>query len=404
MLASVMFPAWTWIDWPGRKFVASSFDLDLALRDARKHRALVESEWYRRRWPLTMKRELVRKASEFDNTAGGSRFSCSVGGKGTGRHGNILIIDDPVKALNIEGRFEVRAADLQRCINWWKSTMAVRFAHRSVVLIMQRLHERDLTGYFMQEGGWELLRLPMRYELQDARDDDPREEPGELLCPERFTEENVAEQEKTMGPRIAAAQLQQRTAAEGGDVFKTPYFGHTWRVLPDSGLWVQSWDMNFGGTTGRSFVVGQVWLAAYPNFHVVDQVRGRWDFDEICDQVRILTARWPKAVTKYVEDAAAGRPTVITLQKEIPGFELVRPVGSKRARAEATTGLWKAGNVLLPEDAPWVPDFEQEHENFTGADGEMNDQVDAGTQALLKLYTGGAASYSANLRKIRKML
>ena len=97
------------------------------------------------------------------------------------------------------------------------------------VVIMQRMHERDLTGHILSRGhDWTHLCLPARYEpdhphvwAKDVRRaPDALRAPGVLLWPERFGEREVAELERTMGSYAAAGQLQQRPAPRDGPCFK----------------------------------------------------------------------------------------------------------------------------------------------------------------------------------------
>jgi predicted phage terminase large subunit-like protein len=405
LLASVHFPAWLWTWDAQRKFICSSFDRDLALRDARKHRAIVEDDWYLRRWPeVRLKHDLVRKASEFQNTAGGFRYSCSVGGGVTGRHGDILIIDDPT-APDISGRHDVTRNVLDRARNWWQARMSSRFSDPgagAVVLIMQRLHANDLTGYFMGEGGWTLLKLPMRYEREDAWPSDPRTEEGELLCPMRVDDVAVRELEKSMGPYVRSAQLQQRPAPAGGGIFKREWFEHRYTTLPDHGTWLLSWDCAFKGKDDSDFVCGGALLAADGKFYIVDVDRARRTFLDTCAAIIRMSGRYPRAIRKIVEDAANGAAIEDALEEEVPGIELVKPQGGKVSRANAVSGLWEAGDVLLPEHAPWLDDFIDEHMQFPY--GANDDQVDMETQGLLDLYTSGASSYLEAMRAVKRQV
>lgn len=412
-LCATLFPAWVWTWNPTFAWITASHEQRLARRDSAKMRDLVQSPWWAQRWPeVSIPYQNTRSAMDYTNNQGGFRWATSLPrGSVTGRHADGLIVDDPTKPVDAYGRRAILRTEIDEANEWLHSTATGRLhpgAGRLVV--MQRLHEVDMSAELIasSRAGAVHLRLPMRAEGELSCPiraphtcvPDPRDE-GELLWAARFKPDEVAFREHDYGPRAVAAQLQQRPSPAGGGVFRREWFGNFWSELPEGGYWIQSWDMNFGGTSGRSHVVGTVWCADYPRFYLVDRVRGRWDFNEILEQVRALSAKWPQAVTKLVEDAAAGRPAVVTLQEELAGFDLVKPSGSKRARGEATTGLWKAGNVLLPADAPWVEEWTEEHVGFLGVDGEQNDQVDSGTQALLRLYTDGAASYAANLRAVR---
>ncbi len=143
LVTSVFFPTWVWLRNPEYRFIVASYDGGLTIRDARKQIQIMESEWFKERWPeLILPRQIA--AGDFSLMQGGFRYSTSVNGPVTGRHADIQIIDDPIKPQNL-----TRLA-LDNCIEWWTGTMASRFGDPTTgrrILIMQRLHTDDLAGY-----------------------------------------------------------------------------------------------------------------------------------------------------------------------------------------------------------------------------------------------------------------
>jgi len=73
---------------------------------------------------------------------------------------------------------------------------------------------------------------------------------------------------------------------------------------------IQSWDMAFKGTQNSDYVVGQVQAAYGANRFVLDQIREHLDLPGTLLAVRRLSAQWPDANLKLVEDKANG-PAVI---------------------------------------------------------------------------------------------
>jgi len=134
--------------------------------------------------------------------------------------------------------------------------------------------------------------------------------------------------------------------------------------------------------------VGQVWGARGADRYLLDQVRGRKSFTDTLAAVRKLSAKWPNADLKLVEDKANGPAVIDTLRSEISGLVAVNPEGGKLARASAVSPQVEAKNVWLPspDTNPWVADFVQECANFPA--GAHDDQVDAMSQALLRLKQG----------------
>lgn len=424
LLVSVFWPTWVWTDKPEYRFLFSSYAQKLATRDALKSRRVIQSSWYQRQWGYKFR--LTSDQNEkmrYENDKTGYRVSTSVGGVGTGEGGDALVWDDPHNADDVHSDV-IREGDL----DWWSQVWSTRKNNpkKSVeVGVMQRLHERDLTGYILEEvGGYEHLCLPMRYEgdnkcVLSTGWEDPRKKERELLWPERFGEEEVAEAEKRLGTYGTAGQLQQRPAPEAGGIFKK----HWWRfwhpagenplpvrVRMADGEWfecgqmelpirfdmnVQSWDMAFKDTDDSSYVVGQVWSRWKGNAFLRDQDRDRMDLPKTCGAVAALSQRWPETTAKWVEDKANGPAVIQTLKRRIPGLVGVNPQGDKAARARAVSPYVESGNVYLPHPAlfPWVKILLDEVAKFPN--GRHDDQVDAMTQALIRLLTIGGKDRKA---------
>lgn len=402
LIVAVFFPAWVWSRDPGHKFIFSTYAQELSDRDAKRHRDLVASPWFQARWGdrCTIGSDQVQQVRNFETSAKGFRFSTSIGGIATGRHADTLVFDDPNKAQDAFVGASEATARFDRAHTYWTRAMSTRRANPETtrqVVIAQRLHDADVPGRLKDEG-YELLCLPMRYEpaivsIPLGREKDPRTVDGELLWPERFPESDVAQLERNLGPLHSAAQLQQTPAPESGALFKLDEIRYYDAVPEMRGVQVvQSWDCAFKGTADSDYVVGQVWARVGPNFFLLDQVRGQWTFTETVRQVESLSAKWPRAITKLIEDKANGPAIIDTLQLRLPGVTPVNPEGGKIARANAVSPLFRSGNVYIPSPklADFVSDFERELVRFPRA--AHDDQVDAMTQALIHL-SGGVEAY-----------
>ena len=121
---------------------------------------------------------------------------------------------------------------------------------------------------------------------------------------------------------------------------------------------------------------------------MLDQVRGRMDFPSTVRAVESLSAKWPQARAKLIEDKANGPAVISTLKSKISGLIPVNPEGGKMARLQAVSPDIEAGNIYLPEPsiAAWVHDYVEEFAAFPN--GANDDQVDATSQALLRLGSG----------------
>ena len=390
LAVSVFWPCWEWITHPERRWLFCSYAAGLAIRDSVKCRRMVESPWYRRRWldrfVLTSDQN---EKSRFENDKAGYRIAIGVGGAATGEGGDRVVVDDPHNVREAESEI-VR----QSVLDWWDQVMSTRLndpKRGAMVIVMQRVHENDLAGHVLQQGGYEELKLPAEYEGSQQVTSigwrDPRTEPGELLWPERFGQEEVEALKRTMGSYAAAGQLQQRPAPAAGGILKR----HWWKFYreaprPFSEV-IQSWDCAFKDTRTSDFVVGQVWGRHGADKYLLDQVRGRMDCPATIQAVKRLSEKWPQTQAKLVEDKANGPAVIATLKHEIVGLIAVNPEGGKEVRAHAVSPQIEAGNVYLPDPtiAPWIGGFIDECAAFPN--GAYDDQVDAMSQALVRLGT-----------------
>jgi len=410
LLVSVMWPLWVWTVDPGHKWIYASYDAGLSLRDARKMRNIIESTWWRARWPeVRLPIQSSRSAKEFDNNHGGFRFSTSVAGGATGRHSHTQVVDDPHKPLDLEDSIGESRKAIESAVAWWTGTMSNRIADPNRfarVIVMQRLHENDLTGAMlekMQEDGeqYEQLRLPMRFEPKThcvtSVGLDHRTQDGELLWKNRFDEPAVISLEKGLqSTRNISSQLQQRPSPAGGNIIKTEWIkeygvpGSRFEKLPhlSSMRLEQSWDCTFKGKDTSDYVVGQVWGFIDQYAFLLDQVRGQWSFLKTIREFEVLCSKWPTAWVKRVEDKANGPAVQSALEQKIPGIEMVNPEGGKGVRLEACEGLFEGGCVYFPPENlhPWVKITKHELTNFPTA--AHDDCVDTTSQALLPLAKG----------------
>src|SRR5437762_2824184 len=144
LLTSVFWPAWVWIDHPEARWLFSSYREPLATRDSVRCRRLIESAWYQQRWGDRYQlSDDQNQKSRFENTRTGYRVVVPMSA-GTGERGDYVVVDDPHSVDQAESDTERRSA-----IEWWNGSMATRlndFATGHRIVIMQRLHETDLTG------------------------------------------------------------------------------------------------------------------------------------------------------------------------------------------------------------------------------------------------------------------
>ena len=391
-LVSRKFPAFLLGKNPDTSIISCSYSADLASRMNRDVQRLIDSERYLELFPGTqLSNQHTRRFYETRYTRNNNMFevvdkkgtyrSSGVGGGITGMGGEYIIIDDPVKNREDADSATIR----EKIYDWYTSTLYTRLEKDGCILLtLTRWHEDDLAGKLLkaaQEGAdqWTILELPAVCEYP-PKPYDVRQE-GEALWKWKYDEEALEKMKVTVGSRDWAALYQQHPTPGEGGTFKREWWNY-YKVLPD-GLYdfVQSWDCTFKDAQSSDYVVGQVWARKGSSRYLLDQVRGRMSFTETLRAIRSLSAKWPQAIRKLVEDKANGTAVIDVLRKEIPGLIPVEPEGGKIVRANAVTAVAEAGNIYLPDPsiAPWVHDFVEEHAVFPN--GANDDQVDAQTQA-----------------------
>lgn len=404
------FPLWLLARNPDTRIAIVSYELGVARRWGRVIRNDIAL------YPglgLSVRRD-TSAAHEWQlEDALGGVYSVGISGALTGRPVDVLIIDDPLK-----GRKEADSATYrQLCWDFWTDTARTRLSPDAVVVVVQtRWHEADLSGLLLSSpsaSDWRYINIPAQAETVD---DPIGRAPGEYLTSARGrTEQDWEDTKRDVGARTWASLYQGHPAPAEGGLFKRSnwrwYGAPRWTSRSDGSMWVhgadeliQSWDMTFKDTKGSDFVVGQVWARFGAEVYLLDQIRDRLDFPATCRAVQALSAKWPQANAKLVEDKANGPAVISQLRSSVPGMIAVNPEGSKYARASAVSPFQEAGNVYLPEPsmAPWVDDYIVEHSSFPN--GAHDDQVDGTSQALARLLIneGSAAQAMDWLRQMRE--
>lgn len=400
-IISVFWPAWEWLVQAHIRWMFTSFDPSLSQRDALKSKELIKSAWYQARWGAGTKSNVVLTSQDdesarrqdgagvFWNTQGGLRFSTSMLGKATGWHVHRQVADDPIKPSQIQEGGSKAIAALEKCLTTWDGTFSTRKVdpkNFSRVVMMQRLHERDLAGVCI-ERGYTALVLPMEFE--PARKcitpwgHDWRTEPGELLWPERYDHAAVESAKVGLGSALQiSAQLQQDPIPEGGAIYKSEWFSQRFTDIPKGARWLLSLDATFKKTERSDYCVFQIWAMKAAKMYLIEQYRDKMDFPETLAKAEQIMKIYPEIKEILIEDKANGSGIIQTLKGRFAGVIGYSPDVSKEARANAATIFWESGSIYLPQK-DFVPAFVQEHIRFPRA--AHDDQVDCANQAILRL-------------------
>jgi len=388
LAATVFWPVWNWIATPGTRWLFTSYSSALSTDHSLKRRMLIESVWFQRLWGQSFRLAGDQNVkTHFENSRQGAMVVTSLGGSITGFGGDYIVVDDP---HNADDQDNTEA--IQRDVESYRRTTANRLNDARtgrIVVIGHRLHMQDLSAWLPanQPGEWTQLVLRAR-----AEDDEEFRSPssgrvfarerGKALHPARFNLGALEQIERAQSSRRYAGQYQQRPAPLTGNVIKREWIKF-WRALPaELDEIIQSWDMSFKDTRESAFVAGHVWGRKGANKYLIDRVHDRMGFTAAKNAVLMLSAKWPQAHRKLIEDKANGPAIMDALRETVAGIIAVAPMGSKYARLEAASVDFQAGNVFLPDPsiAPWVHDVVEELCTFPGS--LYSDDVDAADQAI----------------------
>ena len=394
-LVGIMYSAWLWgpFGQPWHRYIGVAHEQGLAVRDNRLTRELVRSEWYQRLWPIAFKGDQNEKLY-FENEHRGFRQANSMAGI-TGRRGHTIGIDDPHTPEKAHSETERATA-----LRIMAETIPLRLndpATSSIIVVMQRLHEKDVSGFVLAEDlGYEHLCIPMEFEPGRNAPTcigwiDPRTVAGELMFPARFPAEVIERDKRALGAYAWAGQMQQRPAPLGGGLFKD-----SWWQLVDLAPACE-WRAIYGDTaqkTGQQndYSVFQCWGKTRNGQAIkLDQIRGKWEAPELLTQAR---AFWNKHKaldngplrSMKIEDKVSGTGLIQTLKREgVPVLPIQRD-RDKVTRAYDAAPLIESGNVLLLKNDPALSEFLSEASAFPN--GAHDDQIDPMMDAVMDMLQG----------------
>ncbi len=409
MVFAKTLPTWAWAHNPSETIISASHSLQAASDSATDSRRIIQSDWYQKRFCFDWQMyDDQNEKLKYKNTKNGERQAVSVGSQGTtGKGGGIQIIDDPLDASNANSKLAK-----ETMIEWYKGTFASRAQNLNLVRIVavaQRLATDDFFGWAQEQGNWEFLIMPNRYEREyylmtplkkrnpSFAYEDPRTLEGELLFEPRMNEETTLFFEK-QDRHAAAAQLQQRPTVRGG------------------GAWQSAWCPSycFLPQLKRRFIIvdtaakdGQ--LNDYTCFtlygqglddhlYVIDVLRTKCESIEL---LKLLKIFWNKncwfeptlgevhVSGLYVEDKMSGIGLIQETKKTtaLPVIPIKRKSVSKMQRFDDCSTYLEAGLVSLPEKAPWLEDIKFEIDSLTLDNRHKHDDfADTLSDAIWMLY------------------
>lgn len=398
---------------PQALFMHLSYSDDLALWNSTLVRDMVKSPEYQELFPMPIRNDVSSKKKWYTEQGGGL-YATSAGGSVTGfRAGRMetdkftgaLIIDDPIKpddAYSEPARNRIN----NRFMNTFKSRLALE-SDTPIILIMQRVHEEDPSGFLLTGGTgekWHHLMLPAEIPEGSVKDWYPPEYthgipveynlPPGALWKMKHTQEDLDLMEKA-DPYTKASQYDQKPSPKGGSVFKDHFWQYYSVDAPPKDIILKRIYCDTAQEVGQhnDYTVFQCWgYSRSKGIFLLDLFREKLETPELTKAFLAFYNKHKYAhktnlvgVQKaIVEKKSSGSGLIQTIKKDynIPISGIDRSRG-KVVRAMDVVPQIASGNVWIPEDADYTNDFVSECRKFTPLmTHKHDDQIDPMMDAI----------------------
>jgi predicted phage terminase large subunit-like protein len=424
--ASRKFPAWLLGRLPDVRIILSSYGADLASKNSRAVRDLIESKKYQALFGgLSSRNEPVELSSDSRSVSSwdlaqphrGGVVAAGVGGGITGLGADLFVGDDLFKNR------EEAESDARRELvdDWWKSSVLTRLEreYAAIILFFTHWHPDDLVGRLIKRmvedpntDQWDILMLPALALDSYAADEDeqrkkmldgvylPLTDPlgrkaGEALWPSRFGRVWLESRRSNVGAYEFEALYQQLPYLREGGMFKREYFTIVDRIPKDVTLSKFMWYWDKAATAGRGdYSAGVLMAIGSDDFiYVLHAVRGKLsphDRDNlIISEAWASIKRWQPVSLKVYhqkDPAAAGKESAQSTNLKLAQAGLsgaFEPVtGDKEDRAGPWQSSLQGDGVRLLRSA-WNEPYIDEHLWFPN--GRNDDWVDCSASCHFKV-------------------
>lgn len=388
----IYFIAWSLGKHADSEFILASYSSILAANNSWQVRNIVSTDKYKEIFPNVTLMHDSKARSEWRTTSLGMVYAAGSSGTITGRgagklrdgFGGAFIIDDPLKPN------EASSELVRNGVNaWFQGTVESRTnsTQAPIIIIMQRLHEEDLSGFLLAGNNgekWEHIIMPV------INDD------GTALWPLKHTIEKLREMERA-NPYNFAGQYMQQPSPRSGGLFKPDQLQWMEELPVENITWWRGWDL--ASTTTGDWTAGvKLGRTSDGRFIIGDVQRVRVGPDERDATIRNTAAMdGNKVKISIPEDPGqAGKTQVLYLTRTLTGYSVLssRESGDKVTRAEPVAAQINVGNVSILRGA-WNKDFINELAMFPN--GTHDDQVDALSRAFSHLIVPNRVVVTADV-------
>jgi len=417
----VLWRVWTWLQSPSERFLSASYSHNLSIRDNVRCRRVIEDLWFQARWRHEFQLAGDQNAkSYFENTKSGYQMAVSMDST-TGQGGSYLVVDDAHNADEAHSDAEREGA-----LIWFREVWTNRLNDQErdkMVVVGQRIHENDVCGYILKERpDWEHLNLPALFEPSRRCTTligwtDPREEEGDLLWPERFSQETLDALRRDLGSSGFAAQYQQTPVPSGGGQFKARWFRYfdeqddayaletpegVRHVLVKQGARFITVDLAISQKQTADYTVFSVWVTTPDKeLLLLDCIRDHMDNPEQQKQLQLLYQRYHPNYIE-IENVAYQLALIQQLLRQGLPIREYKPVKDKVSRASTASVFYEAGRIYHRRSAHFLPAWEDELLTFPL--GEHDDQVDTVSMACDALAEKSPHDYLDDLKRRKELM
>ena len=383
-LCTVMLPAWAWTIDPTLRIMTASYSSSLGTDHSVKSRDIIRSKKYQTLFPYVVLKDDQDNKTHYKNTKGGERYVTSVMGATTGFHAHIIIVDDPIDPNGAKSDVEREKA--KSFMNTTLSTRKVDKGMTPTILVMQRLHEQDPSGNWLNKKDKKITHYCLPGELsKNVRPPELKEKYIDgLLDPVRLSKKELTELEVDLGSYGYAGQIQQTPAPEKGGIWQKwiipipdynfPILGHLDAVGTDWDLAYTKKDTNSASayiTAGRK----------EENMYICDL---GFDWLEFPSLIKYMKER---PAPHYIEGKASGKSAKQVLTKNgINAIEVKVTDGDKVARTRKVTPFAESGRVFIKASL-YEKLMNDNKQGILMFPNNSNDDLnDALTQAMNRLF------------------
>lgn len=337
---------------------------------------------------IEMRQDTLSK-KKFMTAKGGQMMVAGVDGGGTGEGAHLFVVDDPYKNPEKANNPDHR----EKVMDWFRAVANTRLqAGGSIVVMHTRWNDDDLIGELAKEEGYIYINLQAIYEeVMDASGkvipDPLGRKPGQALCPERFTEKDLAQKRIDVTDLFWFPMYQGTAANLKGSIISQEdiqYYDNLPDYLEEYGIFA---DLTYEKKEENDFAVFETWGRKGSNIYLIDQIREKMGINEQLEAFETMIKRYPQAFHKEIEKKANGAAVIQLCEDKIMGITANNPMTSKGARLAAVSPLYKSHNVFYPRpnenDRKWVKNnvYEITRMTLAGTKAKHDDTVDVATMA-----------------------